>query len=304
MREYEVFYGPHWFAKDIEGLKTPLMQADIFLPECTGWSPAHLVTYNAVSEGLLTPLAAVRRFAVGASHLTLPEDAAIGFFNMIYKSHKPIAFIDIHENHPLTSRFVAHGSQGFRLGKKFSETLQYAEDHLREITVIDTGREDYEAAHLEPVVDSILKLNSALAERDPLRILLFKGAGHPRLSSLLEASDKTVRQTFAYEPMVYPFQNEVVQRFAQGKNVDRVLMARAVMEMVVFLPTALKVVKSTRPALEYCRKALSRFSFQEIEHAFQEARTTGSYNTLTVLMKRKRIPHPNSEQDIFAFLQS
>lgn len=304
MLEYEIFYGPHGSAKDIYGLAIPLKKADIFLPEDLGWSPIHLFTYNAVSRGVLTPQAAARKLAVGTSHLSASKDTVVGFFDMVYKSHKPIAFIDVPDSHPLTARFVKNASSGFRLGREFSETLRYAEDHLRVITAIDLEREDYEVAHLDPTVDVILKLNNALARRDKVRVLLFQGATHTRIGDLLKASDKTVTQTFAYEPFIYPFQNEVTQRFKRGEYVDEELMARAVMEMVVFLPTLLNATKDSRAVFEYSRKAISRFSFQEIERSFQEARNTGSYNTLTSLMQEKAIPHPNSEQDIYAFLQS
>ena len=224
MREYKIFYGPHGSAKDIEGLVTPLKQADIFLPECIGWSPNHLIAYNAVSEGVLTPQDAVSGFAIGTSHMTVSRDTALGFFNMLYKSRKPVAFIDAPVDHPLTAKFVEHGSKGFRLGKEFSETLRYAEDHLREIAAMDIEREDYQVAHLEPTVDGILKLNSALARRNPVKILLFEGAAHTRIGRILETSGKTVTQTFAYEAMVFPFQNEVTQRFMRGENADEELM--------------------------------------------------------------------------------
>lgn len=304
MREYEIFYGPHGSAKDIEGLVTSLKQADIFLPECIGWSPDHLIVYNAVSEGILTPQAAVSRFAVGTSHLALSKDTTLGFFDILYKSRKPVAFIDVPVGHPFTDRFVKHESKGFRLGKEFSETLRYAEDHLKEIAAMEIKREDYQVAHLEPIVDGLLRLNSTLARRNPIKVLLFEGAAHTRIGRILEMSGKTVTQIFAYEPMIYPFQNEVTQRFMRGEDVDEELMARAVMEMVLFLPTLLNATKNSRLAFEYSRKALSRFSFEEIERAFQEARTTGSYNILTALMQEKDVPHPNSEQDIQTFLQS
>lgn len=304
MREYEIFYGPHGSAKDIEGLVIPLKQTDIFLPECIGWSPNHLIAYNAVSAGVLAPQAAVSGFAVGTSHIALSKDTALGFFGMLYKSHKPVAFIDVPVDHPLTARFVEHGSKGFRLGKEFSETLRYAEDHLKEIAAMDIEREDYQIAHLGPTVDGLLRLNNALARRNPLKVLLFEGPAHTRIGRILEVSGKTVTQIFAYEPIIYPFQNEVTQKFMRGENVDEELMARAIMEMVVFLPTLLNATKNSRLAIEYSRKALSRFSFEEIERAFQEARTTGSYNILTTLMQEKDVPHPNSQQDILTFLQS
>lgn len=304
MKEYEIFYGPHGFAKDLEGLATPLRKADIFLPECIAWSPVHLIAYNAVSKGLLRPQVAMHGFAAGTSHMVLSRDSALGFFNMLYRSHKPVAFIDLPAGHPLAARLIGHGNRGFVLGKEFSETLQNAEDHLRQIATMDIERENYQIAHLEPTVDGILKLNASLARRNPLKILLFEGAAHIRIGKILEASGKTVTQTFAYEPIIYPFQNEVTQRFIRGENVDEELMARAVMEMVVLLPTVFKIANNTRVVFEYTRKALSRFSVEEIERAFQEARTTGSYNTLTSLMREKAIPHPNSERDIINFLQS
>lgn len=42
MIEYEIFYGPHGSAKDIEGLAKALHRTDILLPESIGWTPMEI----------------------------------------------------------------------------------------------------------------------------------------------------------------------------------------------------------------------------------------------------------------------
>lgn len=289
MIEYEIFYGPHGSAKDLEDLKARFQEADIFIPECFAWLPSNLVYYNSISEGVSLP-----------PKLSQKDAASEYLLEMVSRSYKPVALIDLPDSHPLTARIEKFQSGEIRYGRRFSETLQYAADYLRQDVAMDMEREDYEVAQLDPAIDAILKFNKTLAIKDPIRVLLFQGSYHRRVGKLMIEAGMAVKETFAYEPIIYPFQYEVKQKISLGEDIDEELMARAVIEMYVLSLYLFKISQDTRAVDEYCKKALSRFNLAEIEYSFQEAKV-GSYNVMTALMRDKGVPFPPSRQDIYAF---
>src|SRR6185503_19683295 len=97
---FDFFFGAHVTLKDTEGLEKRFQEADIYVPELSGWTERAKQTFNDVSYGRITPKEAILEYHVDESEEGLEFFNAL--LNMIYKSYKPIILIDkkyVNQNH-------------------------------------------------------------------------------------------------------------------------------------------------------------------------------------------------------------
>ncbi|MBI4130702.1 hypothetical protein HY468_05265 [Candidatus Roizmanbacteria bacterium] len=300
---FEIFYGAHGSAKDIEGLSARLTDADIFIPELLAWTPIHRSVYRGISAGILTPKVAVQRFAAGRDQFTLSTDVVLKMFEMIYNTHKPIAFTDVPYGHPIARRQIQLNYSGFPINRNFYQTLQNAKNHIRDQAAVDLERENYIVSHLQPTVDQVLDENPLLKNKQNVRALLFHGTAHTRIHHALKRSGSEVEAHFCHKPYVYPFSAEAERRYMFGKEVDDELAARSFMELTVFFPGLQKFTRDFSKIQKYVRIALSKFTLHEIEANFNFQMKYGSQDLFLSQLAEKRIIVPQLEDDIDQFLE-
>jgi len=300
---FSIFYGAHGSAKDVESLGVPLKNSDIVIPETMGWSQGHVTYYRALANGRVTPKEALRRFSTGQTHYMLTSDTALKVFEMIYNSHKYIAFADVPDGHPLVRRFLHIYSSGFPIDDNFEQTLKNARNYMKDTSSLDLDRENFILSRLQPTVNQVLKEAPSLARKQKLNVLLFLGAAHTRIYRELKRTGTEVNATFSYKPFVYPFSTEAERRYAFGKEIGDELVAKSFMEAIVVIPGMQKITKDFRKISLYARRALSGFTLDEIESVFYDMKRNRSYDIFMNLLSQKGVVVPLTEKMLDDFLK-
>ena len=300
---FNIFYGAHGSAEDIEFLSKPLKNADIFIPEAMGWSQGHVTYYEALTNGRMTPEEALRRFSTGQTHYMLTSDTMLKQFEMIYNSRKYIAFADVPDGHPLVRRFLRIYSSGFPKDDNFEQTLKNVRNYIKDTSSLDLDRENFMLSRLQPAINQVLKDTPSLARKQKLNVLLFLGAYHTRVHHELKKAGAEVSATFSYKPFIYPFSNEAERRYAFGKEIDDELVAKSFMEVTVVIPGMQKITKDFRKISLYARRALSGFTLEEIEAVFYDMKRNRSYDIFMNLLSQKGVVVPLTKKMLDDFLK-
>lgn len=140
----DIFFSSHVTHKDMEGLTERFEKADIFIPETVGWDPSLLEDIRSVSEGK-------RNYWEADS-----SSFVFGLMEMIYKSNKPIAFVDLPFNHPLIKK-VEKMKRNRLLLSSFPKCLQSIDAGQREFVEYQKKREEYMISQLKPTIQELLE---------------------------------------------------------------------------------------------------------------------------------------------------
>lgn len=303
---FEVFYGAHGSAIDLRNVRGSFENADIFVPEILGWTPAHLLYFNAVSQGRITPQDAVNVFASGTAHYVMAADAVLEEFEMIYKSGKPIIFADVPVGHPLENRFLQLMTSGFKIDRNFDQTLQNVKGHLQAFATLDVERENYTLSHLQRTVEQAAKATPALRrnvrKNRKVKALLFLGGSHTRVLHQLRDTGFDVRATYSYHPFPYAFSQETVRRYVYGKEVSDEQAAKSYVDLMVLQPWLQTITRDFSKIAQYIRRALSGFTLEEIRMLFEESKQ-GNSEAFAHLLIEKGVVIPQTEQELNVFLQ-
>lgn len=188
----DIFYAPHATAEDIKGLEEHFRRADIYIPENMAWSRADLVEMNKIAQGKIDP--------VLFSEMTRIEpDDRFSFekkqMQLIYKSGKPIAFIDIPRGHPLERRFFKLKTGGIDISGSFNAMLENFKTATLEMGRIQKKREEYMLSQLKPAVREILKkTRRTTSKRRNQRPCLFRFFSHRFLPRACKERRKRIQK--------------------------------------------------------------------------------------------------------------
>jgi len=198
---------------------------------------------------------------------------------MIYNSQKPIALIDVPENHPIVKEIKNYESE--MKGKKifhygnFAQTMESFKKALAEEAFLEKEREEYILSQLKPQVDALLNEYPNLRDKQGISILLSLGVSHTSLYHSLKKENFEVTRIFNKMPFVYPYRNEVVRRYLFGKSVDDLLLSRALTEVLFWEAFGAQLDENeghdSQKIAEFTRRLISAFSFDEIKNMFEGA---------------------------------
>ena len=243
--------------------------------------------------------------AHGSAQHIMATDAVLEEFKMIYKSGKPIVFVDVPVGHPLVNRFLQLMTSGFKINRDFDQTLKNVKSHLQTVASIDVERENYILAHLQRTIEQVAEATPALQSRLPkkrkVNALLFLGANHTRVYDELKDSGFDVRATYSHYPFLYSFSQETVRRYVYGEDVDDEQAAKSYVDMIVLQPWLQGITRDFSKVSQYIRRALSGFALDEIRMLFEEGKK-GNSDVFAHLLTEKGIAIPQTEHELNVFL--
>ncbi|MDO8511653.1 MAG: hypothetical protein Q7S57_00095 [bacterium] len=295
-----MFFAEHVSAEDIHGLDEQFSSADLFIPEVVDWTPEQLRQFNEVSSGKREP-----------SDIAGDQDGFLGGqLQMIYRSHKPIVFVDLPHGHPLIERYDHLAGQGLPMEKTFSETLQKTRDQIAEFSSINQEREDYILSRVAPAVREVIEKNSVFRDKDQLSVLMLMGAAHSTFYRDVKKAHENTARTFADSFHVFSHYSEGVRRVSLGKEIDDRLAGSIwlgiLLERAIDYELAYVTDNSQKKTL-LSRKILSEFTLEEIEDVYNGCRTSGKGEYHLIVrnkLKEKNIVIPKTEEEIESYLNS
>ena len=299
-----IFYSPHASAKDMEGLKKEFEKCDIYMPERVEWTEGTLDIFKRLSSGKMNP----SEVAPDKDPVIQQRESMID--NMIFNSQKPIALIDVPENHQIIKDEENRQSQN--KGKKifhygnFQDTLDSLKNALKS-EYLQEQRETYMLSQLKPQVETVLNEHPELKDKQEIKVLLSLGADHRPLYHSLKKENLQVTRTFSENPFVYPFSLEVVRRNAFGRPVENELVGQALTEILLwkaFRPHLVDLAEQdSQKVTVFTRKLISVFSPDEIKKMYEGASKFEEWPALFLQgLKEKGLKIPNTKQEMDDFL--
>lgn len=266
----DVLYSAHDTPKDFEKLANFLPQADIYIPEIIGWSSVDQAHYDAISEGRRTPEEIIKSLKVTTPDMYPFHDTKLKEFEILYKSHKPITFIDIPLRHPLTQRFNALDAALDSLTGHFEQDLESYKDFIQKIAQFQKEREAYMLSQFKPKIAELLENHPELKEKVDLRILVALGSLHTPIWHALKKSGQKTAAFFKSKPYIHSHENEAIRRNMFGKEVSDELAARAYLESEFFAHFTPARNEDTEELAILMRNIIDQFSITDIKAVFDK----------------------------------
>lgn len=301
-----IFYAPHESARDMEGLKKEFATCDIYMPEAHGWTETTLDILKRLSSGEMSPS------EVAPDEDPVKQKKQRMIDEMIFNSHKPIALIDVPDNHQIIldeedRRSQNNGKKIFHYGN-FDQTLESLRDVLKSES-LDRERETYMLSQLKPQVEAILKEHPELKDKQEIQVLLSLGADHTSIYHSLKEENIQVTRVFSENPFVYPFGLEVERRNVFGRPIENELVGQALTEILLwraFRPHLEDLAEQdTQKVTVFTRKLISVFSSDEIKNMFEGASKFEEWPALFLQgLREKGLRIPLTKQELDEFLAS
>ena len=186
----------------------------------------------------------------------------------------------------------------------FQRLLQEIKIKTKKNADIHNEREDYMLSQLLPKVEEILKNRPDLANKKDLKILMFLGAVHTRISHLMTKFGQKNTRTFSRPIMRYSFQDEAHRRFALGKEVDNELASKILLEGLasnLIGQIAQNFTSDNDKISAFIRKIVSSFTFEEIRELYAMSLPEAVKQFITYL-GNKGINPPKNLSDLEKFI--
>lgn len=272
--DVDVYYGAHANKEEVEGLRPHLQDCDIYIPEMFGWSPERYAIMNLVSAGKITPEDAARK--IGYNPLRAPYDFQL--LKMLYKSGKPVAFVDYPKGDPKFDEFLRINRrineirEYWHLGKTFEDIIREVKERIRDSANFNTEREGYMVNNLRKAVSDSVQQNPSLLSKAKqngnLKILMSLGSVHTPVSHEISRSDTDVRSKYSRSPYNWGYLHEGTRKYQLGKNVDDEFAAKMLMEGLI-IDVFGNEIEDSLPDYEdrsdVYRKIAGQFSYQDVK---------------------------------------
>jgi len=288
----DIFYSPHGSAEDVYGLKDQFQKCDIYLPETFGWKPDFLNTLRGLSNGNVTPEMALQVWGDTNNPYFYSRDKE--FFKIIYKSKKPIAFIDIPDSHSLVMREKENKIPKIHFGSNFGQAIDSIRGYIEKAADMQEERETYMLDQLQPQIQELLKTHPELRGKQEINTLVSIGVAHTLLYRYLKEDYQTTRK-FSKMPMIFRYTEEALRRHMFNKPADDDLFARIATEWSLFKAHRNIIDTLTNDSLKKAiaiRRLISRFSFDELKDMFEEARDINEWANMFVERAKERVKVP------------
>lgn len=291
----DIFFSPHITSADLKGLKERVMQSDIYMPELIGWNQKDVDLFNAVSQGTVKP-----EDAVGEG---LARDVFLGLFDAIYDSHKPIVFVDVPFDSPLSKK-KSERLGGLRVVyKDFDENLK----NIRKVLITNANRqkqrEEHIVSQIRPRVEEIIKIHPELRSKKKLIILLSLGSGHNPLYSRLREEGISLEEisTKSVANGEISLFDEAYLQCVSGKPLNRDVLAKIFLENLFVYAGVLdkSKFKDTKKIYLLTRKLFSESNIEYAKEVFQRSKNG---EALRSIFEEKFGPIPRNEKELDGFL--
>lgn len=293
-----VFLSPHGTKKDIEGFERAFREADVFIPERSGWTKDTLRIFRELSEGKLRPE------DVGGEGGS--EELEKELDRVIYDSHKPITFVDLPEGHALDTEGDSLKFPSLQFGPGFFEqNLTGIKNYFKKLADLQKEREWFMLSQIRPKIQELLDEYPSLRDKKEIRVAMILGSVHASFLDLLntkgfKATKEFSRSSFAF---VSAFHVELGKKYASGEPVGDDLVARTAFELCFARAFRKNLTILSRDSCKIdatIRKIASQFSREEIKNMFESASNFDEFVKVFVPKMRAKgfeIPRSESEMD-------
>ncbi|OGD97910.1 hypothetical protein A3E71_03675 [Candidatus Curtissbacteria bacterium RIFCSPHIGHO2_12_FULL_42_33] len=190
---------------------------------------------------------------------------------MIYKSQKPIIFIDVPMGHEIAKQVLS--SQGLpEYRGDFRSFIEFMKVYFKEHAESQNARQNFMLATLPIKIEEVLANNPRLREKDKVRVLLSLGKAHTHMTESLEEDGYKIARVLGAEP-TFTLLEEATRRRMSGKEVDNLLAAQASIETLflgIFGEELEEITQKISKISAFARLVASRFDFAEIESIWQK----------------------------------
>lgn len=297
-------YNVHTSADDIVILRKKIAAADIFVPESNGWSPEGLHYRRFISSGKYTVDDFFEVFEDNFSERTRAElEATAG-------TQKPIAMIDIYDEIKDKKNIQRIGSDynaaldSYGQGITFGALLGLTRRYLKEDAELDQKREDFMISRFPHMIEGVLRRHPELRKRNSLNVLIDLGLFHTRVSQGIERAGYKITRNFSTPLFVFNHVLEAQRRFMFGKEVDDLLIARALLQKYIYRGKLLAKIEKVLGGDPYkgeafLRKSLSKFTYEDIRSLFDKPIDgVNSSNLGDYALQQKGIEIPKTIQEL------
>lgn len=291
---FDIYFGTHEDAADAQKMEEGFKNCDVYIPEWAGWTADIKDTVNLVSKGQLTPREGERKFGASSYQEQMLQ--------MLYKSNKPVRFIDYRPDEfglrreVEAVRDVLSLGRYWRYGRTFADKIQTVKRRLQEVAESTLERENKTLSRIKPALTEVVENNPDLRKKaikkGELRVFLSYGSFHTRISHALAKEGEDVTRLFPEKPYVYNLILEGERRYYFGKEVDDTLAAQILLECMVdgtFRPLFKSKLPNSEAILRFERDLASKFSYEDIEKIVDSCPADGRfYEARDVLLEKIR----------------
>jgi len=306
----EVFLGSHESKADAEKLKGRLKEADILVLEGVNWTKEIEDAYKELSGGEKTPKE-IFNFLEDKGVYVSNKSYEAALIKTIYNSKKEILFADIPFMHKKTFDFFNLMRKIEDLNKKiFHEDFQEVFNLTRYISFkmyqFQESREKYFVQLFEKKLKKLLIDKPELLNKNKIKILINFGVFHTKLPERFAKREFNVKRFFAENLHIFDFTHEILRRHYLKKEVNNELIARALLERMIFSLYYKRYKKSGGNDDDFgliSRSIAEKFDYAEIEKIYNEIKADPSLKMAVfqkwLSLKNLRFPKSKEEEREF-----
>jgi hypothetical protein len=306
----EVFLGSHESKTDAEKLKERLKEADILVLEGVNWTKEIEDAYKKLSGGEKTPKEFFN-FLEDKGVYVSNKSYEAALIKTIYNSKKEILFADIPFMHKKTFDFFNLTRKIEDLNKKiFHEDFQEVFNLTRYISFkmyqLQESREKHFVQLFEKKLKKLLIDKPELLNKNKIKILINFGVFHTKLPERFAKREFNVKRFFAENLHIFDFTHEILRRHYLKKEVNNELIARALLERMIFSLYYKRYKKSGGNDDDFgliSRSIAEKFDYAEIEKIYNEIKADPSLKMAVfqkwLSLKNLRFPKSKEEEREF-----
>lgn len=260
------FSSPHGTELDAEGIQDRMKEADIFIPEISGWKYSTLEELKNISSGKKKNL-----------------DSKINpFFSPViaslFESNVPVTIIDMPEEMKKRvendlMKLKIPGNTSFEEAAEIVSRVSKAESDIKH-----KEREKYMLSALGPKIAKVLDSRPELKQKEKINILITLGVAHTEIMKEL-SSDKGIetKKELRYSPTVFGFYAEMERRYDFGKEIPDSLKQKSLIEVLLSnssLKTFLHESKNSAASMQFKRFLVNAFTEEELKALYEEKKNS------------------------------
>ena len=262
------FSSPHATETDAEGIRERMNEADIFIPEISGWKNSTLDEIKKISAGEIRNLD-LRKSGINPFFQPV--------FESLFESNIPVTIIDAPEE---TKREMEKNLMKIKIPG--NTPFEEAAEAVSRVSKIESDikhkeREKYMLSVIGPKIAEILENRPDLRQKEKINVLLTLGVAHTNIIKELSAdTDIEVSKELRYSPTIFGFYAEMQRRYDFGKEISDSLKKKALIEILLSSPlkTFLQNSKNSATAMLFKRFLVEAFTEEELKTLYEEKKTS------------------------------
>ncbi|OFZ65766.1 MAG: hypothetical protein A3D92_16520 [Bacteroidetes bacterium RIFCSPHIGHO2_02_FULL_44_7] len=281
--EFKIFFGSHINDLDFAPITEELGGADVYIPEAAGWSQRQEEKIMLLSGGVIHPETLINEikhydpdFAKSTSYTFF-----LAQMKAIYRSGKPIIFIDVPRDHPIENALRKTPGTFFRAmdsTKDLATKIEAYKNFAKGYVELVKARDNFMIAMLPQRLRELLDRRPDLKKKSRLKVLISLGAMHSQIYPKLKDLGQDTAREFQTYPFVFGLSDEVPRRLQMGQDMDSIspdLILKAVLEseMLRYFEKSLKWMsqeKSSQEVYVKMRKIIEKLNARDIEEIYNK----------------------------------